>query len=81
MTEVAIFRNSEILNQTVARLQECVEDLENLTDLEAAVAESAGKPTPSLVAQMPMRLALEPISHLVSQSGRRLSSACRVAPG
>jgi hypothetical protein len=30
---------------------------------------------------MPMRLALEPISHLVSQSGRRLSSACRVAPG
>lgn len=41
MTEAAILEKIETLNQAVARLQERVEDLR---DLEEAIAENAGKP-------------------------------------
>ena len=44
MSEAAILRKIESLSQTVARLQERVEDLEDLRDLEEAVKENAGKP-------------------------------------
>jgi glycine cleavage system regulatory protein len=44
MTEVAILEKIETLNQAVARLQERVEDLEDLRDLEVAIAENADKP-------------------------------------
>jgi hypothetical protein len=44
MTEAAILEKIETLNQAVARLQQRVEDLEDLRDLEAAIAENAGKP-------------------------------------
>src|SRR6266849_5837402 len=44
MTEAAILEKIETLNQAVARLQERVEELEDLRDLEAAIAENAGKP-------------------------------------
>jgi hypothetical protein len=44
MTEAAILEQIETLNQALTRLQERVEDLEDLGDLEAAVAENAGKP-------------------------------------
>ena len=44
MTEAVILEKIETLNQAVVRLQEHVEDLEDLRDLEAAIAENAGKP-------------------------------------
>jgi hypothetical protein len=44
MTEAAILEKIETLNQAVARLQQRVDDLEDLRDLEAAIAENAGKP-------------------------------------
>jgi len=44
MSESAILEKIESLSQTVARLQERVEDLEDLRDLEEAIAENAGKP-------------------------------------
>ena len=44
MTEPAILEKIETLNQAVARLQQRVEDLEDLRDLESAIAENAGKP-------------------------------------
>jgi len=44
MTEGAILERIETLNQAVVRLQERVEDLEDLRDLEAAIPENAGKP-------------------------------------
>jgi hypothetical protein len=44
MTEAAIFEKIETLNQAVARLQERVEELEDLRDLETAIAKNAGKP-------------------------------------
>jgi hypothetical protein len=44
MTEAAILEKIDTINQTVARLQQRVEDLEDLRDLEAAIAENAGKP-------------------------------------
>ena len=43
MSEAAILEKIESLSQTVARLQERVEDLEDLRDLEAAIADNAGK--------------------------------------
>src|SRR2546423_13129303 len=43
MTEAAILEKIERLNLALARLQERVEDLEDLRDLEAAIAENAGK--------------------------------------
>lgn len=44
MSEADILEKIETLNQTVTRLQERVEDLEDLRDLEEAIAENAGKP-------------------------------------
>lgn len=44
MSEAAILEKIESLNQTVARLQRRIEDLEDLHDLEAAIAENADKP-------------------------------------
>jgi uncharacterized membrane protein len=44
MTEAAILEKIETLNQAVVRLQERVEELEDLRDLEAAIVENAGKP-------------------------------------
>ena len=44
MSDAAILEKIETLNQAVARLQERVEDLEDLRDLEAAIAENAGRP-------------------------------------
>ena len=44
MIEPAILEKIETLNQAVARLQQRVEDLEDLRDLEAVIAENAGKP-------------------------------------
>jgi len=44
MSEAAILEKLETLNQAVAKLQQRVEDLEDLRDLESAIAENAGKP-------------------------------------
>jgi hypothetical protein len=44
MTEASILEKIETLNQAVTRLRERVEDLENLRDLEEAIAENADKP-------------------------------------
>ena len=44
MSEAAILEKIETLNHAVARLQQRVEDLEDLRDLEAAIAENTGKP-------------------------------------
>jgi hypothetical protein len=44
MSEAAILERIETLNQAVARLQERVEDLEDLRDLEAAIAENDHRP-------------------------------------
>lgn len=43
MTEATILEKIENLNQAVARLQERVEDLEDLRDLEVAITENANK--------------------------------------
>jgi hypothetical protein len=43
MTEPAILEMIETLNQAVTRLQQRVEDLEDLRDLESATAENADK--------------------------------------
>lgn len=44
MTEAAILEKIETLNQAMTRLQERVEDIEDLRDLEEAIAENADKP-------------------------------------
>ena len=44
MSETAILEKIETLSEAVARLQKRIEDLEDLRDLEAAIAENAGKP-------------------------------------
>jgi hypothetical protein len=44
VTEAAILEKIETLNQAMTRLQERVEDLEDLRDLEEAIAENADKP-------------------------------------
>jgi len=44
MTEAAILEKIETLNRAVTRLQKRVEDLEDLRDLEEAIAENAAKP-------------------------------------
>jgi hypothetical protein len=44
MSEAAILEKLESLSQTVARLEERLEDLEDLRDLEEAIAENGGKP-------------------------------------
>lgn len=47
MTDAAIREKIEALTQVVARLQQRVEDLEDLRDLESAIADNAGKPLTS----------------------------------
>ena len=44
MTEAAILEKIETLNQAMTLLQERVKDLEDLRDLEEAIAENAHKP-------------------------------------
>lgn len=44
MSETEILEKIESLSQTVTRLQERIEDLEDLRDLEEAISENAGKP-------------------------------------
>ena len=44
MSEAAILEKIESLSQTVARLRQRVEDLEDLRDLEAAIADNGDKP-------------------------------------
>ncbi len=44
MSDTTILEKIETLNQVMARLQERVEDLEDLRDLEAAIAENTDKP-------------------------------------
>ena len=44
MSEAVILEKIEALNQTVARLQQRIEDLEDLRDLEAAIVENGNKP-------------------------------------
>ena len=44
MSEAAILEKIDSLSQTVARLQERLEDLEDLRDMEEAIAENGGKP-------------------------------------
>ena len=48
MTEAAILEKIETLNQALTRLQERVEELEDLRDLETAIAENAGKAADSV---------------------------------
>ena len=57
MIEPAILEKIETLNQAVARLQQRVEDLEDLRDLESAIAENAGK---SLIPWEQVKAELEP---------------------
>jgi hypothetical protein len=44
MTEAEIRKSIETLSQAVAQLQQRIENLEDLRDLETAIAENAGKP-------------------------------------
>jgi hypothetical protein len=44
MSETAILEKIESLHQAVGRLEERVEELEDLRDLEAAIVENAGRP-------------------------------------
>ena len=44
MSEAAVFETLQKLNETVARLEQRVEDLEDLRDLEQAIEENEGKP-------------------------------------
>ncbi|HEX4638113.1 MAG TPA: hypothetical protein VH170_01355 [Chthoniobacterales bacterium] len=44
MTEAAILKKIDMLNEAVAKLKQRVEDLEDLRDLETAIAENADKP-------------------------------------
>ena len=44
MSEAVILEKIEALNRTVARLQQRIEDLEDLRDLEAAIVANANKP-------------------------------------
>lgn len=44
MSEAVILEKIEALNQSVARLQQRIEDLEDLRDLETAIAENGDKP-------------------------------------
>jgi hypothetical protein len=44
MNETAVLQKVEVLTKAVERLQERVEDLEDMRDLQAAIAENASKP-------------------------------------
>jgi hypothetical protein len=48
MSDTAVMEQLEQLRVTVARLEQRVEDLEDLRDLERAVVENAGRPLISL---------------------------------
>ena len=44
MNDAAVLQKVEALTKTVERLQERIEDLEDLRDLQAAIAENGNKP-------------------------------------
>ena len=44
MNDTTVMERVEALTQTVARLQERIEDLEDLRDLKAAIAENGNEP-------------------------------------
>jgi len=44
MSDAAVLQKVETLTKTVERLQERVEDLEDLRDLQAAIAENGSEP-------------------------------------
>jgi hypothetical protein len=44
MTDAAVLEKVEVLARTVERLQERIEDLEDLRDLQAAIAENGDQP-------------------------------------
>jgi hypothetical protein len=44
MKDAAVVQKVEVLTKAVERLQERVEDLEDLRDLQAAIAENGNKP-------------------------------------
>ena len=44
MNDSAVMEKVEALTKTIARLQERVEDLEDLRDLQAAIAENGNEP-------------------------------------
>jgi len=44
MNDAAVLQKVEALTKTVERLHERVEDLEDLKDLQAAIAENANEP-------------------------------------
>jgi hypothetical protein len=44
MNDTAVLRKVEVLTKAVERLQERVEDLEDLRDLQAAIAENGNDP-------------------------------------
>ena len=44
MSDTAVLQKVEALTKTVERLQERVEDLEDLRDLQAAISENGNKP-------------------------------------
>ena len=57
MSESAVLQKLDSLAATVARLEERIADLEDLRDLETAVAENSGKPlTPWEVAKKQLDL-------------------------
>jgi len=44
MSDAAVLEKVEILTKTVERLKERIEDLEDLRDLQAAIAENGNEP-------------------------------------
>jgi hypothetical protein len=44
MTDTVVLQKVEMLTKTVERLQERIENLEDLRDLQAAIAENGNKP-------------------------------------
>jgi hypothetical protein len=44
MNDTAVLQKVEALTKTVERLQERVEDLEDLRDLQTAITENSGEP-------------------------------------
>jgi hypothetical protein len=44
MNETAVLQKVEALTKTVERLQQRIEDLEDLRDLQAAIAENGNEP-------------------------------------
>jgi hypothetical protein len=44
MNDAAVLQKVEVLSKTVERLQERIENLEDLRDLQAAIAENGNEP-------------------------------------